>query len=73
MTAQRAARAARTALAVQRFVDTDVDRLLDDRAATDPMPAMLALFQRTAAGVPAYAAFRPGQRDPTVDHGPPLG
>jgi len=53
----RAARAARAAAAVQRFVDTDLDRLLDERAAADPMPGLLALFQRTAAGVPAYAAL----------------
>jgi phenylacetate-CoA ligase len=53
----RAARAAATALAVQRFLDTDLDRLLAERAGADPMPAMLALFHRTAAGVPAYAAF----------------
>jgi phenylacetate-CoA ligase len=52
-----ASRAARTALAVQRFVETDLDRLLDERAAADPMPALLDLFQRTAAGVPAYAAL----------------
>lgn len=55
--ADRAARAAHNALAVQRFVDTDLDRLLDERAAADPWPALLALFQRTAAGVPAYAAL----------------
>ncbi|HEX7843191.1 MAG TPA: hypothetical protein VF469_37225 [Kofleriaceae bacterium] len=53
----RAERAARTALAVQRFIETDLDRLLDERARADPMPALLALFRRTAAGVPAYAAF----------------
>jgi phenylacetate-CoA ligase len=45
----------RAVAALQRFVDTDLDRLLDQRAAADPMPAQLALFQRTAAGVPAYA------------------
>src|SRR5215831_16151 len=43
--------------AVQRFLDTDLDRLLTERAGGDPMPAMLDLFRRTAAGVPAYAAF----------------
>jgi phenylacetate-CoA ligase len=52
-----AVRAARTLAAVQRFVDTDLDHLLDERAAADPMPALLALFRRTATGVPAYAAF----------------
>jgi phenylacetate-CoA ligase len=47
-----------TALAaLQRFVDTDLDRLLDERATADPMPAALALFHRTAARVPAYAAL----------------
>src|SRR5215470_14241444 len=49
--------AERTRAALQRFLDTDLDRLLDERAVADPMPAMLALFQRTAAGVPAYAAL----------------
>jgi phenylacetate-CoA ligase len=57
MTALDAARAAHTAAAVQRFVETDLDRLLDERAAADPTPALLDLFHRTAAGVPAYAAF----------------
>jgi phenylacetate-CoA ligase len=55
MTAE--SRAARAAIAVQRFVDSDLDRLLDEHATGDPMPAQLALFHRTAAGVPAYAAF----------------
>ena len=50
-------RAARAALAVQRFIETDLDQLLDERAGADPMPAALARFQRTAASVPAYAAF----------------
>lgn len=50
-------RARATLAAVQRFVETDLDRLLDERAAADPMPVLLELFQRTAAGVPAYAAF----------------
>jgi phenylacetate-CoA ligase len=52
-----AARGAVTLAAVQRFVETDLDRLLDERAAADPMPAVLALFHRTVAGVPAYAAL----------------
>jgi len=51
------ARAARAVAAMQRFVETDLDRLLDERASADPMPALLGLFQRAAAGVPAYAAF----------------
>src|SRR5262245_1530845 len=46
-----------TLAAVQRFFETDLDRLLDERAGADPMPALLALFQRAAASVPAYAAF----------------
>lgn len=50
-------RAARAALAVQHFVETDLDQLLDERAGADPMPAALVRFQRAAAGVPAYAAF----------------
>ncbi|HEX3766005.1 MAG TPA: hypothetical protein VHW23_45225 [Kofleriaceae bacterium] len=44
-------------LTLQRFVATDLDRLLTERAGGDPLPAMLELFRRTAAGVPAYAAF----------------
>src|ERR1043165_7181953 len=51
------ARAARAVAAMQRFVETDLDRLLSERAAADPMPALLGLFQRAAAGVPAYGAF----------------
>jgi phenylacetate-CoA ligase len=43
--------------AVQRFFETDLDRLLEERAGADPMPALLGLFRRAAAGVPAYAAF----------------
>jgi phenylacetate-CoA ligase len=52
-----AARATAAARAMQRFVETDLDRLLAERAGGDPMPAMLELFRRSAAGVPAYAAF----------------
>jgi phenylacetate-coenzyme A ligase PaaK-like adenylate-forming protein len=49
---------ARAALAaVQRFIETDLDRLLDERAVADPLPARLAVFHRAASGVPAYAAF----------------
>lgn len=43
--------------AVERFLEADLDRMLEERAGADPMPALLALFQRTAAAVPAYAAF----------------
>ena len=50
-------RAAHALAAVQRFVETDLDRVLDERAGADPMPALLAMFHRAAAGVPAYAAF----------------
>lgn len=57
MTTPSAPRTAATLAAVQRFVDTDLDRLLDERARADPMPALLDLFHRTAAGVPAYAAL----------------
>lgn len=46
-----------TLAALQRFAAADLDHLLDERAAGDPMPAMLALFRRTAADVPAYAEF----------------
>jgi len=64
-------RAAQTALAVQRFVETDLDRLLDERAGADPMPALLARFERAAAGVPAYAAFlRERGIDPASVRGP---
>ena len=52
-----AARAAQTVAAVRRFVETDLDRLLDERAAADPTPALLALFRRAAETVPAYSAF----------------
>lgn len=50
-------RASRAVAALQRFVETDLDRLLDEHAAGDPMPALLDLFHRAAAGVPAYAAL----------------
>ena len=51
------ARQGRTLAAIQRFLASDLDALLDEHAATDPMPAMLELFRRTASGVPAYAAL----------------
>ena len=57
MTHGRFLRAADTLAAVQRFLDTDLDQLLDEHARADPMPAMLALFRRTAVDVPAYAAL----------------
>jgi len=64
-------RAARAALAVQRFIETDLDRLLEERAGADPLPAALARFQRAAAGVPAYAAFlRERGIDPASVRGP---
>jgi phenylacetate-CoA ligase len=44
-------------VAMRRFFEADLDRLLDERADADPMPALLELFQRAAAGVPAYRAF----------------
>src|SRR5262249_27065952 len=49
----------RSLAAFQSFIETDIDSLLDARAAptADPVPNLLALFARTAAGVPAYAAF----------------
>jgi len=53
----RSPRAVGAVAAVQRFVETDLGRLLDQRAAADPMPSLLALFHRAAAGVPAYAAL----------------
>lgn len=45
------------AAAVERFLACDLDRMLDERAAADPMPALIALARRTAETVPAYAAF----------------
>jgi phenylacetate-CoA ligase len=50
-------RAADALAAMQRFIETDLDRMLDDRAAGDPLAHALALFHRTATAVPAYAAF----------------
>jgi phenylacetate-CoA ligase len=62
---------ARTVAAVRSFVETDLDRLLDDRATADPMPALLELARRTAAAVPAYAAFlREHAIDPASLRGP---
>lgn len=55
MTTPSGPRAAAALAAMQRLVDTDLDRLLDERVGADPMPALLGLFHRTAAGVPAYA------------------
>src|SRR5215468_649186 len=70
-TAPGAARAAAALRAMQRFLDTELDRLLAERAGGDPMPAMLDLFRRTAAGVPAYAAFlRERGIDPASVRGP---
>src|SRR6188474_3450621 len=60
MPSPRSARADRVLAAVQHFADTDLARLLDERserAAGDAMSAMRALAHRTAATVPAYAAF----------------
>jgi phenylacetate-CoA ligase len=39
------------------FLRTPLSELLERNAAADPMPSVLALFRRTAAEVPAYAAF----------------
>jgi phenylacetate-CoA ligase len=57
MTSGSRARRDHTLAAIQRFLGSDLDALLDEHAAADPMPAMLDLFRRTAAGVPAYAAL----------------
>src|SRR5262245_23880117 len=43
--------------AYRMFIETDLDAHLGDHAASDPGPAQLALFARTAGGVPAYARF----------------
>jgi phenylacetate-CoA ligase len=40
-----------------RSVSASLAQLLDEHAAADPMPHLLALFRATAAGVPAYRAF----------------
>jgi len=61
---------AHTVAAVRSFVQTDLDRLLDDHAVADPMPALLELARRTAASVPAYAGFL---REHAVDPASLLG
>jgi phenylacetate-coenzyme A ligase PaaK-like adenylate-forming protein len=43
--------------AYRAFVETDLDALLEAHARLDPVPTVLALFQRAAAQVPAYAAM----------------
>ena len=48
----------RHALAAYRaFVEADLDDVLGRHAREDPLPSLLAVFRRAAAGVPAYAAF----------------
>lgn len=43
--------------AYSAFVGADLDELLEGRARRDPAPSVLEHFRRTAADVPAYAAF----------------
>ena len=50
-------RVARTRAAYTAFLDTPLSSHLEAHIAADPRQAALALFQRTARGVPAYAAF----------------
>jgi phenylacetate-CoA ligase len=50
-------RGSRVVSALAAFVRTSLPELLDEHASRDPTPALLALFQRTAAEVPAYAAL----------------
>src|SRR5437867_1030681 len=52
--------ARRTLAAYRAFIETDVDALLAGHATGDPAPALLSLFARAAAGVPAYATFLAG-------------
>ncbi len=50
-------RVARTRAAYAAFLDTSLSSHLEAHIAADPRQAALALFQRTARGVPAYATF----------------
>jgi phenylacetate-CoA ligase len=50
-------RGSRAVSAFAAFVSTQLPELLDEHASGDPTPALLALFQRTVAEVPAYAAL----------------
>jgi phenylacetate-CoA ligase len=47
-------RTTRALSATTGFVRTPLSRLLDERAGSDPFPAVLALFHEAAAEVPAY-------------------
>lgn len=62
--------AARTQLAIQRFVETDLDRLLDERAAGDPMPALLDTLSSSA---PALARPRRASMNVTSIATMPIG
>jgi phenylacetate-CoA ligase len=55
-------RSAHFAEALQSFLATPLDRLIEPHPAPDPAAAALALFHRVAAEVPAYRAF-------LADHG----
>jgi len=50
-------RTARVRAAYASFVDTSLTQHLEARARLDPVEEAIALFQRTAKSVPAYAAF----------------
>jgi phenylacetate-coenzyme A ligase PaaK-like adenylate-forming protein len=47
----------RALAAYQAYIEGDLDQLLVAHAMMDPWPHLVALFQRTARGVPAYRAF----------------
>ena len=59
-------RAEHSLAAHDRFIHTDLSQLLEQHLTADPAPHLLALFERTRATVPAYAAFlREHGVDPT--------
>lgn len=50
-------RAEQALAAYTTFLHTPIARELEDHAARDPVPGLLALFARTVSDVPAYAEF----------------
>src|SRR6266511_1786725 len=55
--AMRAEQSQRALAAMQTYLDTPLDSILDRHAHTDPRQATLALFHSVAATVPAYRAL----------------
>ena len=53
-------RSRRATLSLGDFVRTPLSRVLDQHAASDPFPAVLALFHEVASEVPAYRDFLAG-------------